>query len=176
MKFSFAVLIASWFYTGFIPSPTSRLKMAGTYGTFFSLPLCWLIISFGGEYLVWWWSLSVWIVFWMGIMFVENAEDEIGERIDWKGNKKSKDQNEIVIDETLGILVSCFPLTFMSVDNLYLVLAVAFVLFRFFDITKFPPIGTCDEIKNAFGVMLDDIVAGIYAGLILMIILCVVSL
>ncbi|RJP63057.1 MAG: phosphatidylglycerophosphatase A [Ignavibacteriales bacterium] len=169
MRHSFAVFICSWFYTSFLPPFWPFRKMAGTYGTFFSLPLCWLIFYFGGENTTVLWAVTSWIVFWIGIMFVANAEKDIGLRIDWKGKKKDRDQNEIVIDETLGILITCSPLVFMRVENIYLTLFVAFILFRIFDIVKFPPARTFDRMKNSFGVMMDDFVAGLYAALVLMI-------
>jgi phosphatidylglycerophosphatase A len=53
---------------------------------------------------------------------------------------------------------------------------VGFLLFRFFDITKIFPAKTLEEIlPGGFGIVADDIVAGIYANLILRLLLCLVG-
>lgn len=73
------------------------------------------------------------------------------------------DAGEMVIDEVVGYLISVFwlPLTWQS-------LLGAFILFRLFDITKPLIIGMADKkLKGGLGVMADDILAGIFAGLIM---------
>jgi len=44
---------------------------------------------------------------------------------------------------------------------------IAFLTFRFFDIAKFYPINLIDKIKNGYGVVFDDILAGIYTTIII---------
>ena len=74
-----------------------------------------------------------------------------------------KDDKSIVIDEILGYL---FFMIFFE-NNINNVL-FGFILFRFFDIVKPFPISLVDKkIKNSFGVMLDDIVAALFSGIIL---------
>lgn len=71
-----------------------------------------------------------------------------------------EDAGEIVIDEVLGIFI---PI--LLSDGSFLQLLIAFVLFRFFDILK--PFGARYFDRNhllGWGVILDDIVAGVYAG------------
>ena len=76
------------------------------------------------------------------------------------------DDKSIVIDEILGYLV--FMIFF---ENTIFNIIIGFILFRFFDIFKPFPIYLIDKrIKNSFGVMLDDIVAGIFAGIMLLLI------
>lgn len=76
------------------------------------------------------------------------------------------DASEIVIDEFIGILIT---MAFIPVDYKFLI--IGFILFRFFDILKPLGIRTIDEkMDNAFGVMLDDILAGVYANLSLQLI------
>ena len=76
------------------------------------------------------------------------------------------DDKSIVIDEILGYLA--FMIFF---ENTILNIAVGFIFFRFFDILKPFPIYLIDKkIKNSFGVMLDDIVAGLFAGIMLLLI------
>ena len=85
---------------------------------------------------------------------------------------KEKDPKEIVIDEFIG---QSIPLIFMSEYIISsknpLLFFLAFFLFRFFDILKPFPISLIDKkIKNSFGVILDDIIAGIYSTICLIII------
>ncbi|UTW57445.1 phosphatidylglycerophosphatase A [Kordiimonas sp. SCSIO 12603] len=73
------------------------------------------------------------------------------------------DAPEIVIDEFAGMWVSLLPLTFASFG--YIELASAFILFRFYDIIKPWPIEWLDKkVSGGFGVMVDDLAAGIFAA------------
>jgi len=166
----FAVFIASWFGSGFIP-PILLKGMAGTYGSFFSLPLCWALLYFGQDSSPLWYGIAFVVIFFLGLATVRPAELAIGPRTDWKGKTKDRDQNQIVIDETFGMLYACSPLCFYEVNHLFWALFLAFVLFRFFDIVKVPPTRFFDRMKNPVGVMMDDAVAGVYAALVLMIII-----
>lgn len=161
-----SVLIASWFYTGFIP-PILFRGMAGTYGSFFSLPLCWALLHFDKEGSLGWYMLAVLVIFFLGLATIRTAEKAIGGRPDWKGETKTHDQNQIVIDETLGMLFTCMPLSVMPVTHLYWTLFLAFLLFRLFDIAKAWPAKFLDRIDDPATVMLDDVVAGCYAGAVL---------
>ena len=95
-----------------------------------------------------------------------------------KITSKNDDPQEIVIDEVVGQLLAfvlSFSFLLLSNDNgillngngfrLTFFVVMPFVLFRFFDITKPSLVGYFDRIKNAFGVMMDDVIAGIFAGL-----------
>ncbi len=73
------------------------------------------------------------------------------------------DAPEIVIDEFAGMWLSLLPLAFTGFG--YMELASAFILFRFYDIIKPWPIGWLDKkVSGGFGVMVDDLVAGIFAA------------
>lgn len=76
---------------------------------------------------------------------------------------KNQDPKEVVIDEVVGqglALLLCPPSWFA--------LGAGFVLFRLFDILKPWPISWVDrKVKNSFGVMLDDVLAGVFACVIL---------
>lgn len=76
------------------------------------------------------------------------------------------DSPKIVIDEILGVWVAAFALPFHWQYYLY-----AFVLFRFFDIVKPFFIRRIDRLTNSWSVMLDDIIAGIYANIVLQILI-----
>ena len=75
---------------------------------------------------------------------------------------KIMDPGWIVLDEFLGMIVAW--LFYPSHHPIHLLIVFAF--FRFFDIKKPWPVNLADQkLKNGFGVMADDLIAGIYAGL-----------
>ncbi|HTP64209.1 MAG TPA: phosphatidylglycerophosphatase A [Geobacteraceae bacterium] len=135
----FVIFFATWWGTGYSPIAS------GTVGTFAAIPL-YLILS--GlpvlQYLLLLIPLtlfSCWVSGRAEVIFNE------------------KDSGKIVIDEVIGYLVTMTgaPLSWKSV-------ALGFFLFRFFDITKIFPAGIIDRrMKNGYGVVLDDVVAGVYA-------------
>ncbi len=159
------LLIATWFYSGLIP-PIIVNGMAGTYGSLFSIPLCYVALLAGKDFPSLYYGIML-LIFLLGMWSVPKAEVILGPRIDWKGKVRQKDQNQIVIDETFGMLVTCYPLTIIPAASYWLVLVLAFALFRVFDIVKVPPTKLFDRMDNAFGVMFDDAIAGLYAGGIL---------
>ncbi len=73
-----------------------------------------------------------------------------------------KDPSKVVIDEVLGMCVSLFmlPVTWKYVF-------LAFILFRFFDITKPLFIRKTESLPSGWGVMADDLLAGIYSNVLL---------
>lgn len=82
------------------------------------------------------------------------------------------DPPEVVIDEAAGFCLSVFllPFTFLN-------LCLGFLLFRFFDILKPFPIGLIDKrVKGGLGIVLDDIVAGVFANISMRIILVLIYL
>ncbi len=79
-------------------------------------------------------------------------------------NKKKEDPSEVIIDEFIG---QSIPLLFLIDYNIYEVLLV-FCSFRFFDITKIYPIDWAEKMSGAKGVIIDDIIAGIYSLVIIM--------
>ena len=76
----------------------------------------------------------------------------------------NQDPGWIVVDEAAGMLIA---LAGLSVDASLWGVLIAFGLFRVFDILKPWPISWADQQKGAFGVMLDDVVAGVLAALAL---------
>ena len=79
---------------------------------------------------------------------------------------EDKDPKEIVIDEAIG---QSMPLMFLNVNSDLYIIMVAFVTFRFFDIFKVYPINLSENLPGAIGIIADDIVAGIYSIIVLMI-------
>jgi phosphatidylglycerophosphatase A len=75
---------------------------------------------------------------------------------------QEKDSKRIVIDEIFGFLVA---MSFMPPAPLYVVLG--FFLFRFFDIVKPFPMRRLERLRGGYGVVADDLVAGVYSSLVL---------
>ena len=80
-----------------------------------------------------------------------------------------KDRSEIVIDEVIGQSIALFPLLLFSETNSpdFFMCLISLLFFRFFDIIKPYPINKFDKMNNTFGVIFDDILAGIFSALLL---------
>jgi phosphatidylglycerophosphatase A len=75
-----------------------------------------------------------------------------------------KDAQSVVIDEVAGYL-----LLFLLLDRtgpLWITLAVSFVAFRLFDIAKLPPARQCERWPQGWGVLADDLVAGVQGAVV----------
>jgi phosphatidylglycerophosphatase A len=87
----------------------------------------------------------------------------------WAGSRTerlsvSKDPGKVVIDEVAGQLIALLPLPLTKGQPIMLLMA--FLLFRFFDIVKPYPARKLESLHGGLGIMADDIVAGIYAAII----------
>ncbi|MBR5495227.1 MAG: phosphatidylglycerophosphatase A, partial [Psychrobacter sp.] len=92
------------------------------------------------------------------------------------------DNPHIVWDEWAGMWLTLLPLSYMGIADgnfwqniaqipTIVAIIIAFILFRFFDIIKPPPIGWADKkVAGGLGIMLDDIIAGIMAAAVWVII------
>ena len=80
-----------------------------------------------------------------------------------------KDRSEIVIDEVIGQSIALLPLLLFEQTNppQLLMCIISLLFFRFFDIVKPYPINKFDKMNNSFGVIFDDILAGIFSALLL---------
>jgi phosphatidylglycerophosphatase A len=76
-----------------------------------------------------------------------------------------KDPSKVVIDEVAGQFIALIPVPFMF-DAFWWPAILAFVFFRFFDIVKPYPARRLESVESGLGIMLDDIVAGIYAAVV----------
>ena len=84
-------------------------------------------------------------------------------------NLLDKDHKSIVIDELAGMWVALVPVLYVATDQSERMLyaSLAFIFFRIFDILKPFPISYFDtKYKNGLGIVLDDIIAGIFAAII----------
>jgi phosphatidylglycerophosphatase A len=75
---------------------------------------------------------------------------------------QQKDPRKIVIDEVCGQLCALF-----LIPSSWLLLLLDFVLFRLFDIIKPYPIKKLENIRDGWGIMADDIMAAVYAGILI---------
>ena len=95
-----------------------------------------------------------------------------------KSQFQQKDAKQIVIDEVIGQSIPILLIeyiTFLQTQSfgadLYLYIA-SFFLFRFFDILKPFPIGYFDKnYKNSFGILFDDVLAGVYTLVVLLLLI-----
>jgi phosphatidylglycerophosphatase A len=141
MSGSISKFVATFFYVGYLPF------IPGTFGSLAAL-LLFLFLKPGFNA-----QLGYLAVFmFLGFFFSGKAEKSFG----------SKDPKYIVIDEVTGMF-----LAFLFVPLDFRLLAVGFILFRVFDTIKPYPADSLQNLKGSSGIMLDDIVAGVYANLIL---------
>jgi phosphatidylglycerophosphatase A len=84
------------------------------------------------------------------------------------------DCQKIVLDEVIGQAIACLGLraAFLNMESLepstfWMLFAGSFVIFRLLDITKPFPARIFDRMKTGFGIMMDDVVAGLYAALMI---------
>jgi phosphatidylglycerophosphatase A len=123
--------------------------VSGTVGTIAGLPVFFLMARLSAPLYILAWFLLFGIAVW--------AADQAG-RI-----YGVADDGRIVIDELAGYLVTVAFLPFSMPTAL-----LGFFWFRAFDILKPPPVNWVDRrMKNGFGVVLDDVLAGVYAALAL---------
>jgi phosphatidylglycerophosphatase A len=140
-------IVATFGFVGYIPFAP------GTWGTAAGL-VVWFLIPWHA----FWLNLGlVTFFFFLGIFASEYIEQRIGEI----------DPPYVVIDEVVGIwLAMTLIAPIQYPENLGLIV-LAFLIFRFFDITKIKPIRQLELIGGGFGIMADDILAGIFTGIVI---------
>lgn len=103
------------------------------------------------QYFTWGLLLATIVFTLLGVWSTNELESEWG-----------KDPSKVVVDELIGVWIAVL---WIPVETQWLILG--FILFRFFDIAKPLGIRRLENIKGGWGVMLDDVGAGIYANLVL---------
>ena len=134
----------------------------GTWGSLAAFPIGWVIWEIGG---LWLFLIAIPVAFAKGMWAIpritQGAEDP--------------DFSEIVIDEVVGQWIALVPVALgayfsgASLPALWPGLLIAFVAFRAFDILKPGPVKWADQRKDAWGVMLDDVIAGWLASLVVVV-------
>lgn len=147
-----ARFIATFFYVGLVPFAP------GTFGSAAAIPFAYLLHYLGGLPLLLLATVAVFLIGWWA-----TYADTLGQ--------ENHDPGEIVIDEVAGQWIALLPLSaglwFGNVDPAifpYPGWIAAFVFFRVFDIKKPWIIGYADRMETPFGVMLDDVFAGVLAA------------
>ncbi|MBR9863908.1 MAG: phosphatidylglycerophosphatase A [Rhodobacteraceae bacterium] len=148
-------LLATWFYTGLLPA------VPGTWGSAAALPFAVVLHALGSFPLLLIVTIAVFFIGWWATT------------VETRG-KENHDPGEIVIDEVAGQWLTLMPLSYVLWSHGSAVtilpwpgLVGGFILFRLFDILKPWPVSWADRKSTPFGVMFDDILAGIYAALVL---------
>ncbi|MBL4910765.1 MAG: phosphatidylglycerophosphatase A [Alteromonadaceae bacterium] len=124
-------------------------KAPGTFGTLVAIPLVLLLSSISSLYL----AVIILLMSIAGIYICGKTAKDAGVH----------DHGAIVWDEIVGLMITMFamPITWQSI-------LVGFLLFRFFDILKPWPISYLDKnCTGGFGIMIDDVVAGLAAWLVM---------
>ena len=83
-----------------------------------------------------------------------------------------KDPGKVVIDEVAGQYIALLPIP-LSLEPAWWSMILAFVLFRFFDIVKPYPARKLESLHGGLGIMADDVVAGIYAAIVVAIVVSI---
>ena len=149
----FTKLFVSIFFVGYIKFAS------GTWGSLAALLILFPIVKFSPL------SFSGLIIIFIILFFISNL------CINYFSNfTNSKDSKHIVIDELLGIFSILIFYDLIFIYNDFITLVLIFFIFRLFDIIKIFPANYIDKnLKNGYGVIMDDIVAGTYTILTLMI-------
>ena len=141
------MLIATGFYSGYLP------KAPGTWGSLVGLLLFFLLHTL---------SLPVYIVVVAGLFAAGSFAAGEAEKI-----LDNRDPGVVVIDEIVGILIAM-----TAVPATPVTMVLGFILFRIFDIAKPFPVNFFDQrFHGGLGIMLDDVIAGIYTLVILQLLL-----
>ena len=143
-------LIATWFGLGLIP------KAPGTWGSIGAIPPAMLLVYTAG-----FWPFIAALIILTPVGFWATAQYEAKSGI--------HDNKQIVIDEVVGQWLALLPAFYFYEPQInWLYIFAALLLFRFFDILKPWPISHFDKnVPGAMGVMMDDIMAGFIAALII---------
>ena len=150
------MLLITCFGTGLL-RPAS-----GTWGSMPAAALAWAMLLMGASQAVYLSVLGVWfVVFCVScVVYGEWAEARFGK----------KDAGQIVADEAAG---QCIPLALLATIGVSgfwetsFTVGAAFVLFRIFDIIKPPPANAMQRLHAGWGVLVDDLFAGLYAAVAL---------
>jgi phosphatidylglycerophosphatase A len=151
MKSKAANLISTWFGCGYAPAAP------GTAGSLAALAIAWLLVRYAG-----------WQPLWFGLLVLAATAPAIWAAGVTALQQQQKDPQLVVVDEVLGqwlALAGARALNFKSWVG-------ALILFRLFDIWKPLPVRQLEKLPGGTGIVADDLMAGIYAALVLFIAGC----
>jgi phosphatidylglycerophosphatase A len=134
------IVVGSVLGSGFIPIAPA------TFGALLTLPLVWVlpksVLVYGGVTLV---------LFFLGVWLATGLEQRWGH-----------DARRITIDELVGMLVSFGYVPFGLIPAI-----VGFLLFRFFDIVKLPFVRWFERLPGGWGIVMDDVMAGVCTNVVM---------
>lgn len=118
----------------------------GTLASLIALPIAWFTMKYFGQ---------------LGVLTLCLAVSALGLWASdvYARDRASEDPSECVIDEVAGQLIAC-AMAPLSLPGF----ALAFVLFRLYDISKLWPVSVFERFRGGFGIVGDDLVAGLIAG------------
>ncbi len=142
-----AKIISTFFGVGYFP------LAPGTMGSLAALIVYWISPEITAIQL----ALIILGISVLGVYTATITEHEMKNKL---GQEKGIDPGIIVIDEVVGMLIA---LLFVPKTTFFLI--AAFILFRIFDITKPYPVRNMERFPGGWGIVLDDVIAGIYANI-----------
>lgn len=145
---SIQLWLAAGLGSGFLP------KMPGTWGSLLALLPIYFILQSKSSFLL----LLAFVVVCslINLLVADAAEQAWGE-----------DPGQMVIDEWAGQAVAFLGIAWMNAPISFALLLIGFILFRIFDILKPLGIKKLQNLKGGWGILVDDLLAGFYAMLIL---------
>ena len=139
----YAALAVATFGVGYLP------LIPGTFGSMVGVAIFLLLV---------YWPLQlafILVIVVVGIWAAFRTERLLG----------LKDPGKVVVDEVAGQMISLLPLPFLTDGPWIVWVIVSFNLFRLFDIFKPYPARRFESLPGGFGIMLDDLVAGVYGAI-----------
>ena len=130
----------------------------GTWGSLAALPLAYMLHMVGGFPLLAFATVVAFVGGWWATGVMTAGQDD-------------HDPSEIVIDEVAGQFIAIWAVSYpawshgIEITALWPGWVAGFLLFRLFDITKPGPVGWADRRGDPLGVMLDDVIAGVFAAI-----------
>jgi len=137
-------LIATGFFVGRLPAP-------GTLGTLWGVPIVYLV-----SFSPWTVLVALGVLFFLGLISSNEVIKMTGD----------SDPEEVIIDEVVGY-VACF----LFVEPTLKTYILAFLIFRILDIVKPFPVNLFEKLPGPYGVMMDDLIAGLMTSFILFLLL-----
>lgn len=140
----YAALAIATFGVGYLP------LIPGTFGSMVGVAIFLLLVN---------WPLQVFfipVIVVLGVWAASRTEQLLGK----------KDPGKVVVDEVAGQMISLLPLSFLADGPWFVWVIVSFNLFRLFDIFKPYPARRFEALPGGFGIMADDLVAGIYGAIV----------
>lgn len=139
----FPKLISTFFYVGYIPFAPGTFGSIAAFAIYFPLMM-----------------LNQWMIYLAAIILVTLAGVWASGVTERTGG--ISDPSYVVIDEVAGQLITLFLLPFS-----WKILIAGFFLFRIFDIIKPFPGRRAEKLHGGWGIMMDDVIAGVYGNIVL---------